>query len=306
MKVCTQCGENKEDCEFHKAGGGRPGLRSKCKACVNFNNSIYNLNNAESRSEYRKANVVKFADRKRAYRDNNRNKILDQKRLFYINNRNKILEDQKLYVSKNKDKIAQYKKDWACKNREIISAKRKKYSEDNRDTLLSNKKIYSRALCTSKKRMSKLPITDNAEFFDGFVTVECKMCGKRFIPTNRQVSTRLNAFNGTSPGESNFYCSEICKSSCPIYHHRSDYTDPRLTDATNKRKSRNCTARISKRIKQLQCDEKGYNYCERCGDIIDVELHHTLPVAEFAEEAISSASHILLCAGCHTELHHSC
>lgn len=51
---------------------------------------------------------------------------------------------------------------------------------------------------------------------------------------------------------------------------------------------------------------KGQRCCERCDDIIDVELHHTLEIQSHGEAAVNSAGHILLCAGCHVGLHAGC
>ena len=60
-------------------------------------------------------------------------------------------------------------------------------------------------------------------------------------------------------------------------------------------------------LKQLQVDETGYNYCEKCGtEVEEVQLHHTLEVAKFGVEAINSAGHILLCGECHKELTKAC
>ena len=60
-------------------------------------------------------------------------------------------------------------------------------------------------------------------------------------------------------------------------------------------------------LKQIQCDENsGQSHCERCGDFIDVELHHTLLISQYGKDAINSSGHILLCAGCHIDLHSKC
>jgi hypothetical protein len=152
-----------------------------------------------------------------------------------------------------------------------------------------------------------VPVCDKPVVIDGVVYATCKMCGKHFPPTYRQVCARIKAFEGDGPGhsENNFYCSDSCRESCPTFNYKTHTTDPRL----RKPKSETDNARScqTKTLKQLQCDHnKGQSYCEKCGDFIDVELHHTLPVSQFAKEAINPAGHILLCAGCHVELHGEC
>ena len=151
----------------------------------------------------------------------------------------------------------------------------------------------------------RIPACDNPSIIDGIVHVECKMCGKTFSPTYQQIGTRIASFSGKGHGENNFYCSDECKSACPTFNYKTNHTDPRLRKPkSEKAKARSCQ---TKTLKQIQCDHsQGQSYCEKCGDFIDVELHHTLPVAEFGEEAVNPAGHILLCAGCHVELHRVC
>ena len=154
--------------------------------------------------------------------------------------------------------------------------------------------------------MSQLPQADNPLVIDEIVTVICKNCGKRIVPTLAQVKARIGAINGRVRGEANFYCGDECKNSCPLYGFKPSQIDPRsrlYVEKSEQQETRLCQTKV---LKHLQCDSHGYNYCERCGDIIDVELHHTLTVAKYGKEAVSNAGHILLCAGCHVELHNSC
>lgn len=178
-----------------------------------------------------------------------------------------------------------------------------------------HKKQSSNENIMSRKKMRCSPIREKSTLFkqipkcdcpsigeDGFVTVECKMCGKPYSPTYAQIRGRIKSYNGKMSGESNFYCSNTCKDSCPVYRAN---TDPRLRKPKSEtQKSRSCQ---NKTLKQLQCDQNnGQSHCEKCGDLIEVDLHHTLPVAEYGEKAMNPASHILLCAGCHVELHRVC
>lgn len=136
--------------------------------------------------------------------------------------------------------------------------------------------------------------------------VECHYCNKIFTPDNKSIKNKIRSSMDVGKGESNLYCSNKCKEACPTFNHRNDHIDPRSIVAIDKNdayKVRNCQTDT---LKQLQCDTHGYNYCEKCGDIIDVELHHTLNVSKYGSNAINSAGHILLCAGCHTDLHNKC
>jgi hypothetical protein len=50
------------------------------------------------------------------------------------------------------------------------------------------------------------------------IEVKCKNCKEYFIPTNQQVSSRIQSLNGTQLGEHSLYCSEECKQACPVYY----------------------------------------------------------------------------------------
>jgi len=135
--------------------------------------------------------------------------------------------------------------------------------------------------------------------------VKCYKCGEWFIPTRGIIKNKIRSIN-TGMGENNLYCSDKCKESCPVYRFFTSSIDPRskrYIQRDERIRTRSCQ---TDHLKQLQCDDVGYNYCERCGDIIDVELHHTIPVGGNGEKAVSSAGHILLCAGCHTHTHKEC
>lgn len=136
--------------------------------------------------------------------------------------------------------------------------------------------------------------------------VECKYCSKIFIPTTQNVKHRINSIN-TGIYQNNFYCSDACKNSCKVYRFNSNSIDPESILYIEKSEKQQARACQTDHLKQLQLDECGYNYCEKCGKEVEtIELHHTLEVAKYGLEAISSASHILLCDYCHKELTKLC
>lgn len=138
------------------------------------------------------------------------------------------------------------------------------------------------------------------------LSVRCYKCGKWHVPSKVSVRAKLSTISRNISEGRNFYCSDGCKSSCVIYNFKLRSIDPRSILAIEKtitEKARSCQTAT---LKQLQCDDVGHNYCERCGDIIDVDLHHTHEVSKFGIDAISSAGHMLLCAGCHMDIHRGC
>ena len=135
------------------------------------------------------------------------------------------------------------------------------------------------------------------------IQVRCYHCRRYYNPTNSEISCFLQSGSGFR----NMYCSEICKNSCKIYGFHLQQVDPEsklYKSKSEQQQVRNCQ---TKHLKQLQIDEFGYNYCEKCGQEVGiVELHHTLEVAKFGLEAINSAGHLLVCRKCHKEFTKMC
>ncbi len=190
----------------------------------------------------------------------------------------------------------------ATGNTTSCGCSRKKYGSTSERV----RKYYSSPCKQDSKLFKQIPSCDIPMKVNGYIHVACKLCGKHFAPQYRHISSRIIAFSGRfGATENNFYCSDECKEECPIFGAQSHATDPRLRKPKSQtEKARSCQ---TKALKQLQCDHNnGQSYCEKCGDFVDVELHHTLTVAEFGEKAIDSSGHILLCAGCHTTIHKEC
>jgi 5-methylcytosine-specific restriction endonuclease McrA len=177
------------------------------------------------------------------------------------------------------------------------------YRVENNERIKKRVKTRNNSPTKEINLMHRLSPDDQAELDQaGYVTVSCKHCRNRFTPTYTAVVSRVKSIEGKAQcrGDNNFYCSDECKNSCPIFGFKTaKQIDPRsklYVPKTEAEFARKCQ---TNHLKQLQCDEYGHNFCERCGDIIDVELHHTLEVSKNGEKAISSAGHILLCWRCH-------
>lgn len=182
----------------------------------------------------------------------------------------------------------------------------KKYLEKNRDKKYTNNKLNNRSLCANKYFIDKINAKDPryyAVLRENLVVVKCYHCNVYYTPIVEEVKN----FIKTPSGYANLYCSDVCKNSCKVYNFKSTLLDPDsilYIEKAEKEKVRLCQ---TDHLKQLQLDEHGYNYCEKCGaEITVVELHHTLEVAKYGLEAISSASHLLLCSTCHKELTKLC
>lgn len=289
-RTCTQCGEEKSKEEFSLFNKTPDGRRARCKICEQEYSSSYYDDNKKKISE------------KAAAKKNIRAEYI---KVYSANNKDKIKEGNKRYYIENKDVISVKSKEYRDNNKDKKSTTDRNYRDRNRDRLNAHHREYLRSLDTTLSHLDRLIPEDEAEVIDGVITVVCRLCGKRFAPLRTFVINRIAAVEGRGPGECNFYCSDLCRNACPLHgFHPEKQIDSRSKLYTPKSEREEDRACQTDHLKQLQCDERGHNWCEKCGDIIDVELHHTQPVG--SKDAVSSAGHLLLCAYCHTELEASC
>ena len=156
---------------------------------------------------------------------------------------------------------------------------------------------------------SQLVLTDFAHCgIRGELKVLCKKCQKSMTPTLAQVHKRIQCINSVGQGECNFYCSDKCKSECTVFYKKIyPHTDTESEYDARVKKARNCQHRDKHTLRQIQFDEFGYYFCEKCGESVpNPELHHTIEVAKDPEGAITVAGHMLVCEDCHKEFTKMC
>jgi len=293
LKMCSRCKDFMNITDFNNATNSSDGLYSSCKHCRSELSKI--STSLSQRSIHHNITIMI----KRTYHRLGLKECTKCKSLMPFNR-----------FWKDKDRNGGY--NHRCIECSLPSCRKR--LKDNHDRYNKNRRLKNESPSDYKKS-TELVISDGAildkEWSEVFgydiLSVKCKNCGKHHIPSLYSVNNRIRCINGTVKGEGNFYCSVECKNSCPIYGFiTTSQTDPRskqYTPSSAQQTTRKCQ---TNNLKQLQCDKHGYNYCEKCGDIIDVELHHTLTVVEHGTDAVSSAGHILLCAGCHTDVHRGC
>ncbi len=210
--------------------------------------------------------------------------------------------NKKYYAEHRKERDSYFSEYYYSKRKEDMSIK---YRE-NEEVFKRREKIRNHSPIKNKGTATR--IIDKNPYYEpfmvkGVLNVKCYFCTKHFVPKYLTVSKFLSAEDGYK----NMYCSDKCKQDCSSYNQRFDVIHPdsiQYIEPDAKQKARACQ---SNQLKQLQVDEYGYNFCEKCSKEVEiVELHHTLPVAEYGQEAINSASHILLCVECHKELTKEC
>lgn len=139
---------------------------------------------------------------------------------------------------------------------------------------------------------------DAKEGSDGELLVKCTNCKKYFPPINSDVKNRLQSLSGKQSGENRFYCSDECSDGCDI--HGAQLTPKSLRNITGQSR---CNQKTAKKILlQLQVDEFGYNFCDKCGAEFkpkDLIIHHNIPVADDLSEAENIAHYMLVCKDHH-------
>jgi hypothetical protein len=126
-KICSNCKEDKDVCEFGKSNRTKSGLRSECKVC----RKQMELKYKEKRQEYYKKYYIL-----------NREKKINYQKIYYNDNLSEILNYHKTYYNNNLEKIKNYSKHYRLSNLEKIKNYSKKYDNEkyNSDFLYRLKK----------------------------------------------------------------------------------------------------------------------------------------------------------------------
>ena len=125
--------------------------------------------------------------------------------------------------------------------------------------------------------------------------VKCRYCGKYFIPNNLIVTRRIQALNGTMEGECSIYCSEHCKTACPVFNQ---HLYPKGFKKTSSRE-------VNPLIRQM-CFERDDWKCQICGASqkeTPLHCHHIEGYAQNPHLGNDVKNTITLCKTCHKEVH---
>lgn len=216
-KVCCRCKELKDTSDFGKLHCSKDGFQYSCKLC---------------KKKYREENKDKIYAKQRQFYHDNKDKLLKSQKHYYETNKDIISKKNKIYRDTNKVKVNLTDKIYRDKNKEKLAIKRREYRLSNSDRLKECDKYY---YINNKDRIvsyrsspakyvlyyDKLTIDEFPRLsYDGLsLEVKCKYCGKYFIPSINKVNNRIGSLSGNQKylGDRFLYCSNGCKSSCPIY-----------------------------------------------------------------------------------------
>jgi hypothetical protein len=133
--------------------------------------------------------------------------------------------------------------------------------------------------------------------------VRCTHCGKWFIPKLFMVYNRIQCINGNHKGEQRFYCSEYCKSACPIYHKSPETLMKEDAVRAGRLKWLELDREVQHELRKMVLERDNYT-CRKCGSKDKpLHCHHIEPVAINPIESADMDNCITLCEDCHRETH---
>lgn len=172
--------------------------------------------------------------------------------------------------------------------------------------------LYRESPMFDIRYMLSLPKIDEARMSPEGISVLCKYCGTRFVPSYTQMDERKRNYKGKRNHGGFFYCCDECKQLCPEFNFNVySQTDPRsdiFIEPSEAKLARAASLASKNNLMILQIDELGYNYCEVCGKTHDsdndkpMEMHHTDEVAKCGCKSVTSSGHILICYKCHKKI----
>jgi 5-methylcytosine-specific restriction endonuclease McrA len=130
--------------------------------------------------------------------------------------------------------------------------------------------------------------------------VRCAYCGKWYIPTINEVNNRIIGINGSDWYR--FYCSDNCKSVCPLYRKTSEQLIKRDKIAAGIILPEELNREIQSDLRKMVLARDNYT-CQICGKGGPLHCHHIDPITNNPIESADIDNCITLCIECHKYVH---
>ena len=281
LKICSLCKEEKEVSEFHKNKSNKTGFNSRCKECIKEYNQKPEVKERRIKyaKEYRQRPEVKEQGRKYRKEYRQRPEIIERDKKYRRSP--EVKERNRDYARSEKGK--KHKKEYY--HRPEVAKRRREYKKEYRRGSVSYN-LYKEQLffdeCRSHPEDSEI------------LQVKCIYCSQWFTPNAIQVDNRSQYSKGNRFHESNFYCSDGCKKSCPIY-------DQRVRPKTSKQAT---SREVQADLRQLVLTRDQWT-CICCQAGVEKELHcHHLEGVELNPVLSADLDMcVTLCKDCHRAAH---
>jgi len=156
MKICSQCGIEKNESEFIKNNKKSDGLRCECKIC-----------SLKYYKKYKENNVEKLKTSQKKYREKNKEKVKKWHKEWEEKNREKRKEQMKKWHNKNYENTKEEKKEkckeWRENNIEKVKNYRKEYNEKNNKYRLDYARNYAKENREKRKEQMILYRIENKQ-----------------------------------------------------------------------------------------------------------------------------------------------
>ena len=191
----------------------------------------------------------------------------------------------------NKKKTSERFKGRTSPNKGIIFSpeRRKAISEGHKGLTVWNK---GRRVLDVERIKSRYPffyLIEKPIEKDGKIFVKCKFCREYFTPSVNQLAERIRALEkNRDNSEQHFYCSNNCKSKCPVYYSKPVF---------DKSKKNYPTEQQLKIFREIVLSRDNYK-CRYCGEKA-VHVHHIYPVKNCPEFSLDVDYGLSVCHKCH-------
>jgi len=304
-KKCRNCEEIKDVDKFLNNSQCKDGKSNWCRECSNgpYKKEIYpdgfkrcsKCNELKELDEFSNSQIGPLGksssckECQKQFREENKDRVLEKQREYYWNNKEVINARNNINYGNNKEKISEQSRKRRRENPEKEREKHLKWSR-----AIAKYSTYAHRLT-----IEELPICVE----DDELWCRCTYCGEYHPITNLQAKSRVLSLEGKNNySEGRFYCQDSCKQLCPIFY-RSKY--PKGFKTNNEFRCNQ--QRVRQILLDLQMDEYGYTYCEKCGEPFspdELYFHHNVPIGDDPNEYDNAAHYMIVCQSHHE--HNGC
>jgi hypothetical protein len=134
--------------------------------------------------------------------------------------------------------------------------------------------------------------------------VRCTHCDKWMVPSIVSIYNRIQYLKGNKRyrGENRFYCSEHCKSACPLYAKSPEQLMKEDAVRAGRLEWLKMDREVQHELREMVLKRDKYR-CVKCGATESLQCHHIDPVAVNPIESADIDNCMTLCEHCHKQVH---